>query len=89
MSFATVIADAAKSHPHFQYIPQVDNDYGTKPETTKRNVKDAFYGKAQTKAEKDLMDLAHQVRLAGKSGDGFLADLQLAAKYIINRLTCK
>ncbi len=87
MTFAIVIADVAKSHPHFQYIPQVDNDYGTKAETTKRNGKDAFYGKAQTKAEKDFIYMAHKFRLAGKSGDGFWADLLLAVQDITNRLT--
>ena len=62
-----------------QFTPQI-------PEKTKRKGKDAFYETAQHQAQRDAIYVAHKVRLAGKLGEGFMADLQLDGQDITNRL---
>lgn len=80
-------------HPHILYVSQVnthdDGQAGSVlPKTTGKD-KDAFYGNVRTQAERNAKDLAHQSRLALKSGDGFIADLQLARQDLANRLSGK
>jgi len=93
---ATFIGDVSISHSPTQlakyvpYIPEGEEEgegEDTKPKTPKRKDKDAFYGNAKTQAERDAVDAAHQARLASKSGEGLLADLQLAGQDITNRLS--
>ena len=67
-------------------IPQTDNDSTAKAKITKIKGKDAFYGNAKTQSEKDVIDTAHRARLASKSNESLIADLQLAIQDIINRL---
>ena len=89
----TFLASAHSFHYNTQLegytpsVPQIDDDIAAKLETKKRKGKDAFYGNAKTQAEKDKIDTAHQARLASKSDDRFMADLQLAIQDIINRLS--
>jgi len=66
-------------------VPQTDIDSAAKAKITKLTGKDAFYGNAETQSEKNVIDTAHQARLASKSNESLIADLQLAIKDIINR----
>ena len=93
---ATFIGDVSISHSPTQlagyvpYVPEGEEEgegEDTKPKTPKRKDRDAFYGNAKTQAERDAVDAAHQARLASKSGEGFIADLQLAGQDITNRLS--
>ena len=93
---ATFIGDVSISHSPTQlagyvpYIPEGEEKgegEDTKPKTPKRKDKDAFYGNAKTQAERDAVDAAHQARLASKSEEGFMTDLQLAGQDITNRLS--
>ena len=70
-------------------LPLTDENDGVKPQPTKRNSKDAFYGNAKTQAERDVIDSAHKTRLASKSSNRFMANLQLAIQDILNRLRSK
>ena len=77
----------AEAHPqHGNYVSYTPQFTPQIPKTTKRKGKDAFYGTAQTQAQRDAINVAHKVRLADKSGKGFMADMQLAREDITNRL---
>ena len=86
MGLLALTGISASSHPHFLDAPQPDKDIYFSNKNSKAKDRDAFYSNARTQAERKLIDLIHQVRLASKSGEGFMIDLQLARLDITIRL---
>ena len=78
---------SASSHPHFLDAPQSDTYIYSSSKNSKSKGRDAFYNNARTQAERKLIDLIHQGRVASKSGEGFMVDLQLARLDITIRLS--